>query len=224
MDLGRAVGFVFEDEEWLKKVLIGGVLMLIPVFGQLLAVGYGLEIARRVVKGHPQPLPEWDEWGTKIIEGFMSGVIGFVWALPIIVVTSCFGLLLVPLTESGGDEVGFLFIVLSLCIGLIVLIYSLALALITPAALMNYAVSGELGAAFRFGEIFGMVRENLGAYLMVLVVTAIVTPLISAVGSIALGCGALFTSFYGMLVMYHAYGQAYRTAAGNVEGAVAYPY
>ena len=85
MDLGRAVGFVFEDEDWLKKVLIGGVLMLIPIFGQLLTIGYGLEIARRVVKGHPQPLPEWDEWGTKIIEGFMNGVIGFVWALPIIV-------------------------------------------------------------------------------------------------------------------------------------------
>ncbi len=224
MDLGRAVGFAFEDQDWLKKVLIGGVLMLIPIFGQLLAVGYGLEIARRVVKGHPQPLPEWDEWGTKIIEGFMSGVIGFVWALPIIVVASCFGFLLIPLTESGGDEVGILFIVLSLCIGLIVLIYSLALALVMPAAVMNYAVTGELGAAFRFGEIFGMVRGNLGAYLMVLVVTAIVTPLISAVGSIALGCGAFFTSFYAMLVMYHAYGQAYRTAAGNVEGEVAYPY
>ncbi len=224
MDLGRAVGFVFEDQDWLKKVLIGGVVWLIPIVGQLLAVGYGLEVARRVVKGHPQPLPEWDEWGTKIVEGFMNGVIGFVWALPIIVVASCFGFLLIPLTNSGGDEVGFLSIVLSLCIGLIVLIYSLALALVLPAAVMNYVTTGELGAAFRFGEIFGMVRANLGAYLMVLVVTAIVTPLISMVGSVALGCGALFTSFYATLVMYHAYGQAYRTAAGNVEGAVAYPY
>lgn len=222
MDLGRAVGFVFEDQDWLKKVLIGGVLMLIPIFGQLLAVGYGLEIARRVVKGDPQPLPEWDEWGTKLVEGLMSSVIGFVWGLPLIIVISCFSLLIVPLSESG-DQAGVLTTLLSVCIGLVALVYGLALAFITPAAVMNYVVTGEVGAAFRFGEIFGMVKANPGAFLMVLLVSVIVTPLIGLVGSIALGCGALFTSFYGMLVMYHAYGQAYRTAAGNVEGAVSYP-
>ena len=136
MDIGRAVMFVFEDEDWLKKVAIGGVLMLVPIFGQLLAIGYGMEIARRVVKGDPQPLPEWDDWGAKAMEGFMSMVIGFVWALPIILVAGCIGILSVPLAESG-DEGGILFMILSLCVGLIVLVYSLLMAFVAPAAITH---------------------------------------------------------------------------------------
>lgn len=223
MDIGRAVMFVFEDEDWLKKVAIGGVLMLVPIFGQLLAIGYGMEIARRVVKGDPQPLPEWDDWGAKAMEGFMSMVIGFVWALPIILVAGCIGILSVPLAESG-DEGGILFMILSLCVGLIVLVYSLLMAFVAPAAITHYAVTGEFGAAFRFGEIFGMVRKNVGAYLMALLVTIIIAPFISSIGSIALGCGALFTSFFSILIMYHAYGQAYRTAVGNVESEAQFAY
>ena len=214
MDIGRALGFVFEDEDWLKKVLIGGVVMLIPFAGQLLAAGYGMEIIRRVVKGHPQPLPEWDEWGAKIMEGLMSAVLSFVWALPIILVATCLAVVTIPLSDSGDET---LVAVLASCFGCIILVFSLLLAFVLPAAIAQYAVTGEFGSAFRFGEIIGIVRENVGAYLMVLLVTAIIVPIISSIGSIALGCGALFTSFFGMLVMYHSYGQAYRTAVGSVS-------
>ena len=89
MDIGRSFTFVFEDEDWLKKVLIGGGLSIIPVVGQLFTIGYGLEVARRVAKGDPQPLPEWGDWGGLLKDGFMAMVIGIVWMLPIIVVSSC---------------------------------------------------------------------------------------------------------------------------------------
>ena len=221
MDIGRALGFVFEDEDWLKKVLIGGVVMLIPFAGQLLAAGYGMEIIRRVVKGHPQPLPEWDEWGGKIVEGLMSGVIGFIWALPIILIATCISIVVIPLSENGDET---LVAVLASCFGCIILVFSLLLAFVLPAAMAQYAVTREFGAAFRFGEIIGIVRENMGAYLMVLLVTAIIVPIISAIGSIALGCGALFTSFFGMLIMYHSYGQAYRAAVGSVSSETPFEY
>jgi hypothetical protein len=68
-----------------------------------------------------------------------------------------------------------------------------------------------------------MVRDNVGVYLMVLLVTFL-AQIVGSLGSIALGCGALFTSFYAVLVMYHAYGQAYRVAAGNVDSQASVAY
>jgi len=215
MDIGKAVTFVFEDEEWLKKVLIGGCLMFVPIVGQLMVMGYGMEIARRVVKGHPQPLPEWEEWGQMAIDGFMSMVISFVWGLPIALIGICLAIPAAVL--SGNDDGGTIFMILMSCMALIVILFALLAALLSPAAIVRYAVTGELGTAFKFGEIIAMVRENLGAYLMVLLVVAIVAPIISMLGSVLLGCGALFTTFLSYLVKYHAFGQAYRTAAGNVE-------
>ncbi len=222
MDIGKAFSFVFEDEEWVKKALIGAVLALTGI-GFIPIIGYGMEIVRRVVKGHPQVLPEWDDWGTKIIEGLLSGVVSFVWSLPAVLVSVCVGVVLVPLADQGGDAAGILFVALSVCVGLVAILYSIALMFVLPAALAHYAVTGEFGAAFRFGEIIGMVRQNLSAYLMVLLVT-ILAQIVASLGSIALGCGVFFTSFYSVLIMYHAYGQAYRVAAGNVEGSVAYNY
>jgi uncharacterized membrane protein len=40
MDFGRAFSFVFEDPDWLKKVAIAGLVMLIPVIGQLVVLGW----------------------------------------------------------------------------------------------------------------------------------------------------------------------------------------
>ncbi len=222
MDIGLAFGFVFQDEDWLKKVCIGAVLALTGI-GFIPIIGYGMEVARRVAKGHPQPLPEWDDWGRKIIEGFMSGIVAFVWSLPAILMGACIGIIAIPLSDSGGNAPLTLAIVLASCVGLVIMLYSLALALVMPAALTHYAVTGEFGAALRFGEVFGMVRDNLGAYLMVLVVT-LLAQFVASLGSIALGCGVLFTSFYSVLVMYHAYGQAYRVAAGNVDSQASVAY
>ena len=217
MDIGSAFSFVFDDKEWIKKVLIGAVLALTGI-GFIPIIGYGLEITRRVAQGHPQPLPDWDDWGKKIIEGLLSGVISFVWALPIVLLSACVSIASTVAANNIDSEAGGIAVmVLSICVGLIAVIYGVVMALFLPAALAKYAVSGEFGAAFRVGEIIGIVRNNLGTYLMVLLIY-IVAQIVASLGSIALGCGVFFTSFYSVLVTYHAYGQAYRVAAGDVAG------
>ena len=222
MDIGKAFTFVFDDEDWIKKVLIGAVLALTGI-GLIPIIGYSMEIARRVISGHPQVLPEWDDWGKKIIEGLLSGVAVFVWGLPIWLISGCVWVLSIPLAGLDQDVANVAFIVLSLCVGLIAVIYALALGLVLPAMLTHYAVTGQFGAAFRFGEIIGIVRDNLNAYLMALLVT-ILAQFVASLGSIALGCGVFFTIFYSFLVMYHAYGQAYRVATGNVESDTSFAY
>ena len=215
MDIGKAFSFVFEDEDWIVKVLIGAVLALTGI-GFIPIIGYGMEVARRVVRGDLRPLPAWDDWGTKIVEGFLTLVITFVWSLPGIILGGCVVLILMPVSNRGPGQGEAITVLVMTCYGLSVLLYSLLLALVLPAALAHYAVTREFGAAFRLGEVIGLVRNNLGAYLMVLLVT-ILASIVSSLGSIALGCGVFFTAFYATVVMYHAYGQAYRVAVGHVE-------
>jgi len=46
MDIGKTFTYVFEDEDWVKKVLIGGVINLIPIVGFFFTAGYMLEMGR----------------------------------------------------------------------------------------------------------------------------------------------------------------------------------
>jgi hypothetical protein len=79
MGLGKSFSFVFEDDEWITKVLIAvgvllggidlGILVIPAIVAALLLSGYGLEIARRVIHSDSQVLPEWDDWGALLSDG-----------------------------------------------------------------------------------------------------------------------------------------------------------
>src|SRR5260221_12523598 len=65
VDFGRCFGFVLEDPDWVKKVLIGGafVLLSMGIVGAFFVAGYWARLLRRVAAGDPRPLPEWDDLG-----------------------------------------------------------------------------------------------------------------------------------------------------------------
>ena len=58
MDFGAAFSFMFDDEDWPKKLALASVLSL-TVVGIFPVLGWGLEVVRRVAKGDPEPLPDW---------------------------------------------------------------------------------------------------------------------------------------------------------------------
>ena len=51
MDIGRTISYIFEDEKWVTKVLIGGLVLIIPIIGQLVLIGYMLKTAQNVARG-----------------------------------------------------------------------------------------------------------------------------------------------------------------------------
>ncbi len=81
MDYGKAFTFVFEDKKWVTKVLIGGILSLIPIVN-LIVIGYGLKALKNVAEGAAEPLPEWDDFADYFVQGLMSALGGLVWAIP----------------------------------------------------------------------------------------------------------------------------------------------
>ena len=95
MEYGKAFTFLTEDEKWLTKLLIGGVLafaggLLLPLF---LLYGYSFEILQNVAAGNPRPAPEWDRLEDKFKKGLYLFAIRIVYFLPILLVFCCFGVL-----------------------------------------------------------------------------------------------------------------------------------
>lgn len=214
MDFGKAFSFPFEDKDWFKKIIIGGLLMLIPLLGALWLAGWSLEITKRVIRRDVEPLAGWNDFGGYLVRGFQVAIIGFVYALPIILLQLCITGVLFGIGDSAStDEITTAISILSFCFYCLVIIYSILLAFVIPAALGNFAAKEQFGAAFRFGEVFGLVRAAPAAYLLVLVGN-LLAGIIAGLGLILCVVGILVTAPYANAVIGHLNGQAYNTATG----------
>jgi hypothetical protein len=213
MDFGKAFSYPFEDQNWLRKVGIAALIVLIPVIGTLLVAGWGIEITRRVIRQDSEPLPDWTEIGEILGDGFKVMVIWFTYLLPVILLQVCVQVAALGGMDSTNDETviaGLSFVIF--CISCLVFIYSLAMAFIIPAAMGNMAAKNELGAAFRFGEVFGLVRNEPGAYGIVFV-GGLAAGFIASLGIVACFIGVFFTAAYATTINAHLRGQAYLQAA-----------
>ncbi|MFC1879841.1 hypothetical protein ACFLZW_08010, partial [Chloroflexota bacterium] len=77
------------------------------------------------------------------------------------------------------------------------------------------------GAAFRFGDVFGLVRAAPMAYLMVLI-GAFVAGLVAMLGIVACVIGMFVTIPYSYAVNAHMQGQAYNEAVAAKGSQVEY--
>ena len=92
MDIGRSFSYITEDQEWWKKVLLGGLISLMPIVGQLYVLGYVLETLKNVIAGREVPLPEiGEDFGGKLVKGLLLWVITFVYFLPLTLLSTCSG-------------------------------------------------------------------------------------------------------------------------------------
>ncbi len=207
MDISRAFSFVTEDEQWVSKILLGGVIILIPIIGPFFLLGYMLTIAEQVGLDNPRPLPTWSEFGTLLMKGLYFFVISLVYLIPAFVLMGiwlCVGWLS---ASSGDSETGGRFIGVLSCIFIpLVFILSLGSSALSIMATARYLVAGQLAAAFDFGPVVGLLRKHAGLWLMWLLVS-ILASFLASLGIIACGVGVLFTSFYAYCVQGHGLGQ-----------------
>lgn len=205
MDIGKSFSFVFKDKKWIEKILIGGILMLIPILGPILMMGYGIQLVRNVRKHEPEPLPEWDEWGTKIAEGFKLIIIELVWALPLLIL----GLLMIfPMAFAGDSDAATGFAsFLMLCFGCLTIIYAVIVWMATPGITIEFAKSGNFSDGFKVSEILDFTKHHLGQIVVVAIVSWLVYLLAGLIGALLCGVGTLFTMFWASLVYYHMVGQ-----------------
>jgi hypothetical protein len=206
MDFGKAFTYVFDDEEWIQKIAIGGLLALTGI-GLIPLIGWGIEITRRIIRGEGESLPDWNDFGGYITRGLFVFIILFVYMLPIMVLQSCS---LIPLAFESADQDTFTtaFTVMSTCVSCVTFLYSIAAYLVLPAAIGLYADTDKLGDAFKFGDVIKIVRLNFETYLVVFL-GVLLSSLISSLGLIACFVGVFLTTAYAVAINGHLWGQAY---------------
>jgi hypothetical protein len=219
MDFGLSFGYVFKDKEWFRKIAIPALVSLIPIIGQFIVMGWGLKATKNVIEGKEHDaLPELD-FGGDLGRGFMAAVISFIYGLPVAILSGIGGTLAGFGTEQA-DAGNVILIILGSCIGLLGLVVGIVVGFFGVAAIANYVAKGDFGAAFRFKELFGMIKKSFVSWLLVIVGQIIALGFIAPLGIIACGIGALFTFVYGTAVYSHLLGQAYNESVTPVMGEV----
>ena len=212
MDFGLSFSYVFKDKDWFKKIAIPALCSLIPVVGQFVVSGWGLKATKNVIDGYQEnALPELD-FGADLGRGFMAAVITFIYSLPIILLSGLGGLLF-SFSQEADQTVQTLMGIGGICFGLVGFVLGILIAFLSMAGIANYVAKGNFGAAFKFSEIFGLIKKSFVSWLLVLVGAMLAFGIIAPLGTIACGIGVLLTSVYGTAIYSHLLGQAYNQSA-----------
>ncbi len=212
MDVGRSFTYMFEDQDWIKKILIGGIINVIPIVN-FMSSGYFIEAVRNTAQGRELPLPEWDDFGGKFMKGLMAGVAGFLYMLPIMIVVGVtVGLAAASASVSDSDAAEAVAAICPMIGYCLMFVYMILLILVLPAATVQYALTEQFGAFFRFGDIMAFIKANLGGYIIALLVALVAGVVAEIVGMIACGVGFLFTMMWAMLVAANLLGNLAREA------------
>ena len=215
MDIGRSFTFITEDEDWLKKILLGGLISLIPIIGQFYLMGYVLETLRNVLQGREIPLPDvTEDFGDKLLKGLLLSVITFIYFLPITLVSSCSGIASSVFADAleESEAAGTIIAAWSGCFGCLSLVYGILVGLLLPYIWSKYAETGQFGDAFKLSEFFALLRNNLGPTIVVMLVSWLASAVAGIAGTIACVIGLIFTMFYAQLVTAFLFGSLYRQA------------
>ncbi|MBI2265785.1 MAG: DUF4013 domain-containing protein [Armatimonadetes bacterium] len=209
MSYGKAFGFFFEDKDWVRKILMGALFNLLGVvlIGTVINTGYFVRVMRRVRDGLENPLPEWDDIGGLLTEGLAPWGIALLYSLPAIL-PGVAANVLSTLGEAVKDDAGGVFAMFACCCSCSSILGYLLLAMM-PAALIQYVRTGEFGAAFRFGEMFKLIRKCSSPYVLTLLV-ALGAHMLGGFGVILCCVGVLASYFWSGCVAFHLYGQLWR--------------
>ncbi|MCS7261667.1 MAG: DUF4013 domain-containing protein [Anaerolineae bacterium] len=225
MDIGIAFTYMFQDRDWLKKILIGGVISLIPIVN-FAALGYMIQVVRNVRDGQDLPLPEWDQFGAYFVSGLYLFLVYLVYALPILLL-ACLQVaagMMLGVTGNGrsAEDLAGAYAVASICLSCGIGVWALFLAVISPGLTVRFAETGSFGATLGFNGWLGVMRANLGAYLIVLILSWLVLSFLAPLGLIACLVGIIFTQFWAYLVTGHWFGQLAAAATGTYQPAETY--
>ncbi|MDW8318603.1 MAG: DUF4013 domain-containing protein [Anaerolineae bacterium] len=224
MNASKAFTYVFEDKDWLSKVLIGSAIVLVSFpltvvlvgfLGFAVVAGYTLEVLRNVRQGRSRPLPAWqDRWSEWMVMGLKLLLVSLIWGLPSLVlnIPSAVGN---SLAASDNGAVVAIGLFISLSAALLMWLWALVLVLVTPALYIRLAETGEVRSTLQVAEILGFTRRHFGEVLAAVLVSLAATLVLFLVGATAgvLLCvvGLALTipaaTFLASLISVHLYAQ-----------------
>lgn len=206
MNFGLSFSYIFEDPDWFKKLLLPGLCMLIPVVGWMVAVGWALKATKNVMDGVENPLPDLD-FGNDILRGLFAFLISFVYSLPVSILSTVSGWIS-GWNMHNSDIATWGLGLFSGAIGLVAFLLGVVTAFLSLGAIANYIAKDDLGAAFRLGEVWKLLMNNLGDWVLVALGSLLAVGIIGPMGTVACVIGVVLTMTFGLAVTGHLMGQA----------------
>ena len=176
MDFEKAFTYIKDDERWMTKLGIGAglqflIFLIFPIF---LFPGYMVQTMRNVRDGMENPLPEWDDWGTLLMDGFTIIGAQLVYTLPFWLLT-CLAMVFSggagAIAESVGggaaDAAALSIVGVWGIVGCLSILLVVAWIFLGPAIAIQYVREETFASCFRFGEVIAIIRENISDILMV---------------------------------------------------------
>jgi len=208
MNYTEALSFSFQDDEGLKKLLIGGIFVFISLFAGLffitgfIVMGYYIGLLRNVMEGVEKPLPKWDSWSKIIVDGLLGGIICLIY---FVFIGGMGAIMIYSIAEDPGMQ-DFEMVMTIIVISLLILF---SLSILCNLGLARFAATNDFGAAFSLVEIFRLLRNDFGNYITISIFSFILNSVLFLAG---LGILSPFTNFWGLVVQAHLFGQCIRRA------------
>jgi len=220
IDFGRAFAFYFEDPEWLKKTLIGGGLYLAGTIGLILlgaglllyaiVSGYAMRVMQRAYAGDPRPLPEWEDYGGMMRDGFKLLLLSLAYSAIFFGVPFLIVLVLTVLTGAAhSDALSGVMALLILLVQLLSMVLGLGLLIYLPAAAVRMTLYQRLGAGFEFKENLALIKRNPSNYGIALLII-VLSHFVSQLGVILCCVGLFATSFWSLCLAAWVLGEVVR--------------
>ncbi|SFG33638.1 Protein of unknown function [Halopelagius inordinatus] len=216
--INDSLNYLRTSENWVRTLLVGGILTLLGflVVPAVFVLGYIVRVIRATMHGD-DAVPAFDDWGELGMDGLKAAVITFVYGF---VPTALAGLLvggsIMTIVVGGNGNSGGLVALggIALFVGVLAM-FALGLfaMYVVPAAIANFAETGELGAGFRVGELRPVLTS--GKYftawvsgLAIIVAGSIVSGLLNVVPFLGVVVGG-FVGFYAAVAAYYLVGHAW---------------
>lgn len=214
-DLNDVLTYPTESDDWVKTVLIGGVLslfgfLLVPLF---LVYGYLVRALRANLEGEPEP-PTFDAWGELLVDGLKATIIGFVYMLvPLVVMAVTVGgaVLAMATGSEAGAAAGFGGMMLGFFVTIVLM---LLFGYLATVAIVNFAREGRFGAAFDVDVISGVALDRAFAVPWLLSVAVFVAASLVNVVPLIGTLLAVFANFYALVVACALWADGFDEARG----------
>ena len=166
------------DKGWVKPVLVLTLVGWIPILGQIVLMGYGLEWARLTAWGvDAAPKQRGVDYGKVLSTGgrafLVSLSLGFVIALVLqVVFPGSLYMLFTGLTAGNAVSVATA-MASGAAMSILTMVVSIAMGTFLQAATLRATLYDSFSAGWRLNRLFQMIGRDFGGFLKVLLVTLI---------------------------------------------------
>jgi hypothetical protein len=228
MNINKAFSYPFEDKQWISKLGIGAVIGMVPILN-FAWNGYLVGILQNVIGNTEEPLPNWDNFEKKFMDGLILFAAGLVYSLPILLV-ACLPMGIMGISgaiagngdfQDAGEVLAGVGGLLGLCLGGLFFVYAILLSIVYPAILVLFAREGTFASCFKFREVIDLISKNAGPFftawgvsLLAALGVGLVAGIVSAVlgwipcvGWIVALIASVGSTIYGTVIYAHLFGQ-----------------